>query len=306
MITRLEKNKKITKEIKKETNKEKKEKRNKKIKKVLLFLLGLIFIFFIYSMFIEPHMLIIKEYSIKSNNVKDDIHGIKVVHFSDLHYGSSINSKNIDKIITKINELEPDIVIFTGDLVDIRYTDKYTDEDIDKLVSSLKNINVTLGKYSILGNHDYNYNKLSNIYYESEFNLLINKSDIIYGKNGSTIGIYGFDNITYGNPLLDGLKDEKFKDTTYKIVLIHEGDYINYFINDYNINLILGGHSHNGQVKIPFLKPLFLPNGSKTYYEPYYNINDTDIYISNGIGESLINIRFNSIPSINFYRLNKK
>lgn len=306
MITRLEKNKKITKEIKKETNKEKKEKRSKKIKKVLLFLLGLIFIFFIYSMFIEPHMLIINEYSIKSNNVKDDIHGIKIVHFSDLHYGSSINSKNIDKIITKINELEPDIVIFTGDLVDIRYTDKYTDEDIDKLVSSLKNINVTLGKYSILGNHDYNYNKLSNIYYESEFNLLINKSDIIYEKNGSTIGIYGFDNITYGNPLLDGLKDEKFKDTTYKIVLIHEGDYINYFINDYNINLILGGHSHNGQVKIPFLKPLFLPNGSKTYYEPYYNINDTDIYISNGIGESLINIRFNSIPSINFYRLNKK
>ena len=42
------------------------------------------------------------------------------------------------------------------------------------------------------------------------------------------------------------------------------------------------------------------------FYEPYYNINDTDIYISNGIGESLINIRFNSTPSINFYRLNKK
>ena len=174
------------------------------------------------------------------------------------------------------------------------------------MTDALKDINASLGKYSIIGNHDYNYTELSNIYYDSNFNLLVNKSDIIYGKEGSTIGIYGFDNITYGSPNIEGFKDNSFNSSNLKIVLLHETDYIDYFINDYNIDVILGGHSHNGQVKIPFVRPIFLPDGAKKYYAPYYKINNADIYISNGIGESTFNIRFNSIPSINFYRINKK
>lgn len=305
MISRLERSKKIEKEIKKENRLEKKKLRKKRNKKLLSFLLGITLIFFIYSCFIEPNFIIVNEKVILNNNIKEDLHGIKIVHFSDLHYGSSINSKNIKKVITKINELKPDIVVFTGDLLDLRYTEKYTKKEIDVLTNALKDINASLGKYSIIGNHDYNYNELSNIYYNSNFNLLVNKNDIIYGKEGSTIGIYGFDNITYGSPNIEGLKDNSFNSSNLKIVLLHETDYIDYFINDYNIDVILGGHSHNGQVKIPFVRPIFLPDGAKKYYAPYYKINNTDIYISNGLGESIFNIRFNNIPSINFYRINK-
>lgn len=306
MVSRLEKNKKIEKEIKKEVKIEKKEKRKKRNRKFLAFIISLLIIFFIYSYFIEPNLLLVNEKVILSSNIKEDLHGIKIVHFSDLHYGSSINSKNIKKVINKINELEPDIVVFTGDLLDIRYTEKYTKKEIDVLTDALKDINASLGKYSIIGNHDYNYTELSNIYYDSNFNLLVNKSDIIYGKEGTTIGIYGFDNITYGEPNIENLKENGFASSNLKIVLLHEGDYIDYFVNDTKVDVILGGHSHDGQVKLPFIKPILLPEGSKNYYEPYYNINNTDIYISNGIGESTFNIRFNSIPSINFYRINKK
>ena len=300
MVSRLEKNKKIEKEIKKEVKIEKKEKRKKRNRKFLAFIISLLIIFFIYSYFIEPNLLLVNEKVILSSNIKEDLHGIKIVHFSDLHYGSSINSKNIKKVINKINELEPDIVVFTGDLLDIRYTEKYTKKEIDVLTDALKDINASLGKYSIIGNHDYNYTELSNIYYDSNFNLLVNKSDIIYGKEGTTIGIYGFDNITYGSPNIEGLKDNSFNSSNLKIVLLHD-----YFINNYNIDVILGGHSHNGQVKIPFVRPIFLPDGAKKYYAPYYKINNADIYISNGLGESIFNIRFNNIPSINFYRINK-
>ena len=154
MVSRLEKNKKIEKEIKKEVKIEKKEKRKKRNRKFLAFIISLLIIFFIYSYFIEPNLLLVNEKVILSSNIKEDLHGIKIVHFSDLHYGSSINSKNIKKVITKINELKPDIVVFTGDLLDIRYTEKYTKKEIDVLTDALKDINalgVNIGPGSFTG-----------------------------------------------------------------------------------------------------------------------------------------------------------
>ena len=73
----------------------------------------------------------------------------------------------------------------------------------------------------------------------------------------------------------------------------------------YNVNLVLAGHSHNGQVNIPFIKNFFLPYGSKKYYDNYYMVDDTSMYISSGIGESRVNLRLFNRPSINFYRINK-
>ena len=74
---------------------------------------------------------------------------------------------------------------------------------------------------------------------------------------------------------------------------------------DSNVDLILAGHSHNGQVNLPFLINYYLPEGSKEYYRPYYKVNDTEVFVSNGVGTSLLKLRFGSFPSINLYRLNK-
>ena len=68
---------------------------------------------------------------------------------------------------------------------------------------------------------------------------------------------------------------------------------------------MVSGHSHNGQVNIPYLKRLFLPKGSRKYYENYYKVNNTNLYISSGIGLSKVNLRIFDKPSINFYRINK-
>ena len=90
----------------------------------------------------------------------------------------------------------------------------------------------------------------------------------------------------------------------YKILLTHFPDNIDTILNtNNNINLILSGHSLNGSINIPYLKKLFLPPNAKKYYEPYYKINNTNIYISNGIGVDKINFRLFNHPSINFYRI---
>ena len=95
-------------------------------------------------------------------------------------------------------------------------------------------------------------------------------------------------------------------DINYKIILVHEPDYIDTITSKYNnINLVLAGHSHNGQINIPYIKKLLLPEGSKKYYNNYYKVNNTNLYISSGLGESKINFRLFNKPSINFYRINK-
>ena len=94
-------------------------------------------------------------------------------------------------------------------------------------------------------------------------------------------------------------------DSIYKILLIHEPDKL---LNiDYSYyDLILAGHTHNGQIKLPFLGPLFKFNGGKTYYDDYYDLGNSKLYITGGIGTKKINLRFRVNPSFNIYRLTNK
>ena len=296
MKSRLEKNK----NLRKKEKEVKKEKRKKKTKKVLVKILLIILLVIIYGFLIEPNILKVNEYKINSNEISDNFHGLKIVHFSDLHYGSTINKNNIDKVIKKINDLEPDVLVFTGDLIEEDYN--LSKKDLKNLTKKLSGLNAKLGKYTILGNHDYYNEDYKNIMFDSNFNLLINGYDTIYYKDNNPILIYGLDNITYGNPEMVNMNTDETKNINFKIVLLHEGDYIKK-IDDPSIDLILGGHSHNGQVNI--IKPIYLPIHANTYYDSYYKRENANIYISNGIGTSMIPVRIGSMPSINLYRLNK-
>ncbi len=292
-------------------NQEKKEARIKnrpRLKrriKVLLFFLILIVIFLIlYSIFIEPYRLKINEYTITTTkNITENYNGLKIAHFSDLHYGSTIKETELKKVVDEINNLEPDLVLFTGDLIDTRYTP--TNSDIKVLKEQLTRINAYLGKYAVFGNHDVDNKYFAEILNESEFLLLENEYDLIYNKDNNPILIYGLKDTLLQEPSFENYENEIITDIEYRIVLLHEPDYIYEFIHKLPVDLVLAGHSHNGQVNPFFLKPIFLPNGCKKLYDTHYNINNTNIYISNGIGTSMLKIRFNSIPSINLYRLKK-
>jgi len=122
-------------------------------------------------------------------------------------------------------------------------------------------------------------------------------------EHNDKITIYGL-----GSSLNNDFNLEKiiFDENTYSIILTHEPDTINDLkLKFNNTNLILSGHSLNGSINLPIIKKLLLPNGSKNYYKPYYQLDNTNIYISNGIGVNNINFRLFNTPSFNLYRLNK-
>lgn len=255
-----------------------------------------------YSSIIAPKIIETKEYKVESSLLPKSFHGIKIIQFSDLHYGTTINKKQLEKIVKKINKLKPDIIFFTGNLIDKNIT---TTENIEKeIIDSLNNLECTLYKYAIYGDEDTSNTKYKDIITSANFKLLNNESTLLYYLDNTPIEITGYNNIE-SNPnytVLTNPIDDIDTTNLYKIVLANEPNSIDKFIN-YNPNLVLSGHTLGGLIKIPFLPPLFLKENAKKYYKEYYKLNNTDFYISNGLGTSGINARFNNHPSISLYRL---
>lgn len=279
----------------------------KKIFKWLLIIFLLLFLIIVYARYIGTMGIITKEYNITDSNIPDSFDGIKIVHFSDLHYNRAISLEKVKSIVQEVNLINPDIVVFTGDLIDKDVT--LSDDDYKDLTALLSNINAKYGKYSVLGNHDYDsMDEVIKVYNDSNFNYLDNDYDIIYSKNSEKIFIGGVNTVSYHmDDINKALQDLKKDDSiNYKIVLVHEPDISDKIVDDYSVNLILAGHSHNGQIRLPIIGPIYTPKYAKKYYDNYYDINGTSLYISSGIGVSTVNYRLWNRPSINFYRMSKE
>lgn len=288
----------------------KEEKKKHPIIKFIIIFILIIAAILLYSRFIATKGLVTKEYKITSSSIQDNFHGFKIVHISDVHYGRTTDKKDLNNMVKEVNLLKPDIVVLTGDLID---RDTKLDDDLKGEISeALSSINANVGKYAISGNHDSNFSEWESIINDSGFKNLNDTYELIYNDGYTPILLAGLssnlnnqvDITERYNKILEYSNNENIKEL-YKILLIHEPDYINN-IEYSNFNLILAGHSHNGQVRLPFIGGIILPNGAKKYYKEHYKINNTDLYISSGIGTSGISFRLFNKPSINFYRLTNK
>ena len=212
------------------------------------------------------------------------------------------NKKKLENVVKKINEIKPDIVVLTGDIVD----NKISKEEKNELIEELSKIEVTIGKYAIKGNHDYDFKDFDKVTNDSNFINLNDTFEIIHGNN-SNIMISGVSTNLHGKNKINEKLDSSKKylennSVNYKILLLHEPDYID-DIKDISYDLTLAGHSHNGQVRLPFIGAIYTPKGAKKYYKEYYKVNNTDMYISNGLGTTIMNLRLFNKPSISLYRL---
>ena len=305
-MTREEINEKKQNEIFKEQNIEKIKKLVKTIVKTTLLIITLSFLFFAYTTYISTTKVHVREYRINNKKIPESFNGIKIIHFSDLHYGTTIDYNNLKKTIKKINDRKPDIVVFTGDLIDDDYN--ISSKEQEKLTNLLNQINATLGKYAVLGDEDKDkYNIILN---QSNFNILNNDYDLIYNNANKPILLIGLESLTSGNQDIEKaysyFKQESHNSSIYTIGIVHEPDSASYMIN--KTDLILSGHTHNGNIRIPILNyPLIKVSGGKKYNKDYYKIGKTKLYISSGLGtDNSTGIRLFCRPTISLYRLSNK
>lgn len=269
----------------------------KKLLMTILSLMTLFFILLLYSRFIGTTGLVTHEIALKEQ-ISESYKGLKIIHFSDIHYKKVITEKRVKKVIEEINRNKPDIILFTGDLLDKDY--QLTNQDIHFLITYLKKLTPKYGAYAIMGDQDYsNEEALKNIYLQSNITLLKNETTYIYNENNDKISLTGLES-KLKNMDIDTAY-ASLEDNTYHITMVHEPDAIlDVLEQKKSSSLILAGHSINGSINLPGIKQLLLPVGAREIKEK--EMKNKNIYISNGIGVNNINFRLFNTPSINLYR----
>jgi uncharacterized protein len=258
---------------------------------------------YLYANRIEPSLLDIQQHNIKHPLIPNSFNGIKMIQFSDTHLGFQYNLHQFNNLVEKINSLKPDIILFTGDLMD--EPNQYT--EINKLIPILKNLQAPLGKFCIFGNHDhggYGSEIYRNIMETTNFTVLLNDSAQVKLKDGSKIYLLGIDDAMLGKPNLPLTLKNVPKDS-FKILLSHAPDLAETTVQ-YPIHWQLSGHSHGGQIKIPFFGALVTPPFAQIYPEGLYSIgenNPLSLYVNRGIGTTRLPFRFMSKPELSVFTL---
>lgn len=266
------------------------------IKKILLGLFLILLAIPIYAFKIEPNLAVVHHLKLGDQAKPAEL---KVVQLSDIQVSESYATNRLDKVIRKVNKEKPDIIVFTGDLFD-NYA-KYQHEQ--EIIEKLSKMQASIGKYAVWGNHDYG-GGAANIYERvmnaANFNVLKNTGETLTLKNGKTLFIGGLDDSLLGNPSVNDTLAYREK-YDYSVLLTHEPDVADDFVGT-NTQLVLAGHSHGGQIRIPFhpVKNVL----AEKYIRGLYELSDhTKLYVNTGLGTTSIHARFGVPPEISVFEL---
>ena len=239
------------------------------------------------------------EYSIVNYKIPDDFHHFKIAEIADLH-----NQEWDDQLVNQLEKAKPDMIAITGDFVDSSHT------NFDISIQFIKDVKHIAPIYYVTGNHEAwmgNYHEFKELLLEEDV-IVLDNENIVFKKGDSEINIIGLldpDFIERTN--IKGIQDDIIEKTLtplinkdlYNIVLSHRPEVFKSYVSA-QADLVLTGHAHGGQVRIPFVGGLVAPNQGffPRYTEGLHHKDNTDMIISRGLGNSIIPIRINNMPEL--------
>ena len=251
----------------------------------------------------------IYKYNVKSEDIPSEFDNFRIVQISDLHNAEF--GENNEKLLLMLKQADADIIAITGDMIDSRNT------DIDVAISfAQKAVNIA-PVYYVNGNHESRvlgeYEKLKQGLTDAGVTILENSSaDITIGDE--TITLIGINDPTFCMEFVDDTMEQNIAhqlvnvipdNDNYKVLLAHRPEYFDVYAG--NVDLVLSGHAHGGQFRIPFIGGLVAPGQGffPEYYEGSHIKENTEMIVSRGIGNSIIPFRINNKPEIIVAELTK-
>jgi len=245
--------------------------------------------------------LTITRITISSSNLPPQFLGFRIAHISDLH-NAEFGAENA-KLLKKISETEPDIVTITGDLIDSSHTNIEAAVDFARKASQIAPV------YYVTGNHEAwisQYDDLRDSLEAAGATVLENEA-IHLSHNGSTITLLGLSDPDFseGSGILGetaamtASKLREMMEDSYTVLLSHRPELFETYVES-GADLVLSGHAHGGQFRLPLIGGLIAPNQGlfPKYDAGLYSEQRTHMVVSCGLGNSIIPVRFNNRPEV--------
>jgi uncharacterized protein len=275
-----------------------KKKKRKKSLFILLTITISLGLLILYAFIIEPNRFVVTRHQINQQFITKN-NSFKVVQISDLHL-KQFNGR-AQRIAEQVNKLNPNIVLFTGDSIDKA-------EQIEGFESFLSLLNKQTAKYAIMGNWEYwagiDLERLTKIYAAYNCRLLVNESTL-YNYGDRPILITGLDDLVGKPDLIKSLQG--IPPQPNHLLLAHSPAYRDSFSSDelakirqYKPRYMLSGHTHGGQLSLFGFTPL-RPNGSGHYVSGWYRDGAIAMYVSRGLGVSVLPVRIGVVPEIGYF-----
>ena len=259
----------------------------------------------LYSGEIARHLIDKVDTTIRITNLPSAFHGFRIVQISDIHLDEFTEPFFLEHVVNRINALQPDLVLVTGDFVTRGSLTFATSSHAAHRAAEILSLLKAPQTYTVLGNHDVSVSAPLVVGALKSFKIpvLINQY-VPIERRGSRIWLCGTDDIGNGHPDLN-LALPKNPDGPV-ILMAHEPDYADTVVQHpraKTIDLMLSGHSHGGQVRIPFLGPLILPPLGQKYVEGHFRFGQMQLYVNRGIGAVGLPFRFDCPPEITVHTL---
>ncbi len=255
-----------------------------------------------YPILIEPNWPILEKIDVPIDGLSQDLDNLTIGLMADFHRGRYTSDSDIHSAVELLQKENPDLILLAGDFVEGKA------EYIHSVASILSKLVAPLGIFAVLGNHDYwtDSKLIRKVLEKFNIQVLINRA-IELQLNNDSFHVVGLDDAWEGQPDYQiALKDIPEKEM--KILMVHEPDYADFITCDNHwIPLQLSGHSHGGQVVIPFFGAPALPYMGKKYPFGLNKINNSGryVYTTRGVGD-VVPVRFNCRPEVTLLKLKRR
>jgi uncharacterized protein len=260
----------------------------------------------LYSAEIARHELSVLTHTIGINNLPDAFHGFRIAQVSDIHFDEYTEPYFVRRVVNEVNRLKPDLVALTGDFISIGPLGKdFAYGAMFRCLEILRGIQAP--RFACMGNHDSIIGApvLHPIFDSFDVPLLMNQH-VPIERDGQRMWLCAVGDYLTEVPKLD-LTIPAAPDGPV-LLMCHAPDYADEVIahpRGHLVDFMISGHTHGGQVRIPFLPPYHLPEGGQKYVEGLFRFNQMQLYVNKGIGAIGLPFRLNCPPEITLFTLER-
>ena len=256
-----------------------------------------------WSSLIEPGLIQIESVDVNLPRLTPQFFGTRIAQISDIHMGGWMNSERLQHALDLVIDEKPDFLLLTGDFLIGHIFDSHSEEHLQSLTDIFTSLTKSIPTFGILGNHDYwtSANAIREMLGQSGVIDLTN-SMFTNSRGNETLHFCGVDDIWEGDVKLDDVIAKLPRDGA-AVLLAHEPDFADESAGAGRFDLQVSGHSHGGQVVIPFYGPPILPYLGQKYPSGLYHVGNMLQYTNRGLGMIDPPVRFNCPPEITVFTL---